>query len=83
VRSASGIVIASRPASQDTKAVSYVLTVAHVLAGREGVTIGVGFSGPHAARGKFAATVISQGKPTPLIWRSSGFWVLPSARPVP
>jgi len=66
VRSASGIVIASRPASQDTEAVSYVLTVAHVLAGREGVTIGVGFSGPHAARGKFAATVISQGKPDAL-----------------
>jgi S1-C subfamily serine protease len=66
VRSASGIVIASRPASQDTEAVSYVLTVAHVLAGTEGATIGVGFSGSHAARGKFAATVISQGKPDAL-----------------
>ena len=58
---ASGVVIASRPASQNGEAVSYVLTAAHALAGGGGATIFVGFCGPDAARGKFAATVISQG----------------------
>lgn len=58
---ASGVVIASRPASQNAEAVSYVLTAAHALAGGGGATIFVGFCGPDAARGKFAATVISQG----------------------
>jgi S1-C subfamily serine protease len=43
--------------------VSYVLTAAHVLVGGDGATISVGFCGPHAARGKFAATVISQARP--------------------
>jgi serine protease Do len=84
VRSASGIVIASRPAGQDTEAVSYVLTAAHVLAGRDGATIWVGFSGPHAARGKFAATVISQGKPDTLdlaLLRVSGIAVPPVRLP--
>lgn len=84
VRSASGIVIAAHPAGQDTEAVSYVLTVAHVLAGREGATIWVGFSGPHAARGKFAATVISQGKPDALdlaLLRVSGIAVPPVRLP--
>ena len=66
VTSASGVVIASRPASHATEAVSYVLTAAHVLAGGDGATIVVGFCGTHAARGKFTATVISQGKPDTL-----------------
>jgi S1-C subfamily serine protease len=61
---ASGIVIASRPAGSDRKAVSYVLTVAHALAGEDGahINIVVGFCGAPAARGKFAAAVISHGK---------------------
>jgi serine protease Do len=63
VTSASGIVIASRPATQGTEAVSYVLTAAHALAGGAGATIFAGFCGPDAARGKFVATVISQGTP--------------------
>jgi serine protease Do len=58
---ASGVVIASRPASQNAEAVSYVLTAAHALAGGGGAAIFVGFCGPDATRGKFAATVISQG----------------------
>jgi serine protease Do len=62
VTSASGIVIASRPATRGAEAVSYVLTAAHALAGGDGATIFVGFCGPEAARGKFVATVISQGK---------------------
>jgi S1-C subfamily serine protease len=66
VSSASGIVIASRPASQDAEAVSYVLTVAHALTGGDGAMISVGFCGPHAARGKFAAHVVSHGTPDTL-----------------
>ncbi len=61
--SASGIVIASRPVGQGQEAVSYVLTASHALAGSNGATVLVGFCGPDAARGKLAATVISQGKP--------------------
>jgi len=82
--SASGIVIASRPAGQDTEAVSYVLTAAHVLAGGDGATIMVGFCGPHAARGKFAATVITEGKPDTLdlaLLRVSGIAVPPVGFP--
>ena len=63
VMSASGIVIASRPEGPDAKAVSYVLTSAHVLGGGENAAIFVGFCGPAAVRGKFAATVVSRGKP--------------------
>ncbi len=66
VTSASGIVIASRPATQGKEAVSYVLTAAHALAGGDGATIFVGFCGADAARGKFVATVISQGTPETL-----------------
>jgi serine protease Do len=78
--SASGIVIASRPAGQIAEAVSYVLTAAHVLPGGEGAAIFVGFCGPHAAGGKFAATVISQGSPEGLdlaLLRVSGIAVPP------
>jgi S1-C subfamily serine protease len=84
VMSASGIVIASRPASQDTQAVSYILTAAHVLAGGDGATIFVGFCGPNAKRGKFPATVISQGKPDTLdlaLLRVSGIAVPPVVVP--
>jgi len=45
------------------EAVSYVLTAAHVLAGGDGGTVSVGFCGPHAAGGKFTASVVSQGEP--------------------
>jgi len=58
---ASGVVIASMPATQNAEAVSYVLTAAHAIPGGGGVTIFVGFCGPDAAHGKLAATVISQG----------------------
>jgi S1-C subfamily serine protease len=58
---ASGVVIASRPATPNAEAVSYVLTAAHALSGGGGATIFVGFCGPEAARGKVAATVVSQG----------------------
>ena len=64
--SASGVVIASRPADQGAEAISYVLTAAHVLIGGNEATILVGFCGPHAARGKFVATLVSQGKPDTL-----------------
>jgi S1-C subfamily serine protease len=59
VASASGVVIASRPAGDTMEAVSYVLTAAHTLAGGDGAKVVVGFCGPQAARGKFTATVIS------------------------
>lgn len=58
---ASGVVIASRPATQNAEAVSYILTAAHAIPEGGGVAIFVGFCGPDAARGKVAATVISQG----------------------
>ncbi len=64
--SASGVVIASRPAGQAAEAVSYVLTAAHVLAGGDDATIVVGFCGPQAKRGKFLATVMARGKPDTL-----------------
>jgi serine protease Do len=64
--SASGVVIASRPAGQASEAVSYVLTAAHVLAGGDDSTILVGFCGAGAVRGKFVATVIARGKPDTL-----------------
>ena len=70
---ASGVVIASRPASQNAEAVSYVLTAAHALAGGGGAAIFVGFCGPDAAHGKVAATVISQEHATHWISPSSGF----------
>ena len=63
VASASGVVIASRPAVDTMEAVSFVLTAAHTLAGVDGATVVVGFCGPQASRGKFTATVISRGKP--------------------
>jgi serine protease Do len=63
---ASGIVIASRPARQDAEAVSYVLTAAHALADGNNGPIFVGFCGADAARGKFAATMISRGQPETL-----------------
>ena len=84
VTSASGVVIASRPAGHATEAVSYVLTAAHVLAGGDGAAIVVGFCGPQAARGKFTATVISQGKPDTLdlaLLRISGIAVPPVRLP--
>lgn len=84
VRSASGIVIASRSADQDTQAVSYVLTVAHVLDGKDGATIWVGFSGPHAARGKFEGIVTSQGTPDAIdlaLLRVSGIAIPPVQLP--
>jgi S1-C subfamily serine protease len=64
--SASGVVIASRPADQAAEGVSYVLTAAHVLTGAEDAQVVVGFCGPQAARGKFVATVIARGKPDTL-----------------
>ncbi len=81
---ASGIVLASRPAGETTEAVSYVLTAAHALTGGSGATIYVGFCGQDAARGKFTATVISQGTPGTLdlaLLRVSGIAVLPIAFP--
>jgi serine protease Do len=84
VTSASGIVIASRPAGPDTEPVSYVLTAAHALIGGEGAMVSVGFCGPHAARGKFPATVISQATPDTLdlaLLRVSGIAVPPVAFP--
>ena len=63
VTTASGVVIASRTAGQDTEAVSYVLTSAHALTGGDRATVSVGFCGPSAARGKVAATVIDRGNP--------------------
>ena len=80
VMSASGIVLASRPAGQGTEAVSYVLTAAHALTGADGATILVGFCGPDAERGKFVATVISQGKPDAIdlaLLRVSGIAISP------
>lgn len=64
--SASGVVVAARPALDETEAVSYVLTAAHALTGADGGKIVVGFCGPDATRGKFPATLISRGKPDTL-----------------
>ncbi|HSB67894.1 MAG TPA: serine protease [Candidatus Methylomirabilis sp.] len=84
VTTASGIVIASRPAGQDTEAISYVLTSAHALTGGDRATVFVGFCGPSAARGKVAATVVSQGNPGTLdlaLLRVSGIAVPPVVLP--
>lgn len=84
VTSASGIVVASRPAGNATGPVSYVLTAAHVLSAAEGATIAVGFCGSHAANGKLTASVISRGKPEALdlaLLRVSGIAVPPVRLP--
>jgi serine protease Do len=63
---ASGVVIASRPARQDSEAVSYVLTAAHPFTEGNTLPIFVGFCGADAVRGKFAATLVSRDRPETL-----------------
>ena len=53
--SGSGVVVASRAG------VSYVLTAAHVLEGKDGADVFVRFAGAVAGKEKFAATVIRRG----------------------
>ena len=59
--SGSGVVVASRAEEPGTEAMSYVLTAAHILDGKEGAELFVHFTGTYAARGKFAAIVFRQG----------------------
>jgi S1-C subfamily serine protease len=57
VASGSGVVVASRTEEPGIGAVSYVLTAAHILDGKEGADVFVRFTGTYAVRGKYAATV--------------------------
>lgn len=80
--SGSGVVIASRPRGVDTEAVSYILTAAHVLEGRDDKQLYVRFSGPHVVRGRFVATVPYRGRPEVIdlaIVRVAGIAVPPAA----
>ncbi|MFI5338581.1 MAG: serine protease [Candidatus Methylomirabilales bacterium] len=61
ISSGSGVVVESRTEEPSGQAVSYVLTAAHILDGKEGVNIFVRFAGSPAGKEKFAATVIRQG----------------------
>ena len=56
--SGSGVVVASRGTRTG---VSYVLTVAHILEGKDGADVFVRFAGAVAGKEKFAATVVRQG----------------------
>ncbi len=58
----SGVVVASRYEGLGREAVSYVLTAAHLLEGKEGASVFVRFSGQPGANGRFAATVPSRGR---------------------
>lgn len=59
--SGSGVVVASKAEGADTEAVSYVLTAAHLLDGKEGGQIFVRFTGAHAGQGKLPATLLHRG----------------------
>ncbi len=61
IGSGSGVVVASRAEGPDTDAVSYVLTAAHILDGKDGAEVFVRFTGENAVWGKFAATVPHRG----------------------
>jgi S1-C subfamily serine protease len=58
----SGVVVASRYEGLGREAVSYVLTAAHLLEGKEGASVFVRFSGQPGANGRFAATIPSRGR---------------------
>jgi len=60
--SGSGVVVASRAEDPEHDAVSYVLTAAHLLEGKEGAEVFVRFTGEHGVWGKFAATVPHRGE---------------------
>ena len=61
IGSGSGVVVASRAEGPDTDAVSYVLTAAHLLEGKDGAEVFVRFTGENGVWGKFAATVPHRG----------------------
>ena len=57
----SGVVVMSRTEESGGLAVSYVLTAAHVLEGKDGAQVFVRFTGTLAGKEEFAATVIRRG----------------------
>jgi S1-C subfamily serine protease len=63
----SGVVIASRQAESGKEAVTYILTAAHVLAGKDSsAPLYVRFGGQQAKLGRFTAAVVRQGNPETL-----------------
>ena len=61
VATGSGVVVASRAEEPGGEAISYVLTAAHILDGKQGAELFVRFTGTYAVRGKLAAIVLRQG----------------------
>jgi serine protease Do len=61
ISSGSGVVVASMAGEPGNGAVSYVLTAAHILDGKDGAEVFVRFTGTYGLRGKFAATVFHRG----------------------
>lgn len=83
IASGSGVVVATRIEEPGGQAVSYVLTAAHVLEGKDG-SVFVRFARPQAAGRKFAATVFRQGNPETLdlsLLRVPGIAVVPASFP--
>lgn len=63
IESGSGVVVASQPGRLGGEPVSYVLTAAHILDGKDHVKVFIRFSGVNASAGKLAATVDRRGNP--------------------
>lgn len=77
----SGVVVASR-GGQGGGAVSYVLTAAHILNGKDGSGIFVRFTGLNGVRGRFAASVARRDNPERLdlaLLRVAGIAVAPAS----
>ncbi len=78
----SGVVVASTAGRPGAEAVSYVLTAAHILDGKDGSQVFVRFAGEFARRGNFAATVPRRGNAETLdlaLLRVTGIAVPPVA----
>jgi S1-C subfamily serine protease len=63
IESGSGVVVASEPGRLGGEPVSYVLTAAHILDGKDHAKVFIRFSGVNASAGKLAATVSRRGNP--------------------
>lgn len=80
----SGVVVASRTEGPMREPVTYVLTAAHVIDGKDAAEIFVRFAGANASRGKMHAAVARRGNPDRLdlaILRVTGLAVLPARFP--
>jgi S1-C subfamily serine protease len=84
VASASGVVVASTAEESGDRAISYILTAAHILDGKEGAGVFIRFAGPYGSLGRFSATVLHRGISETLdlaLLRVSGVAVPPASFP--